>query len=501
MPTSAYDALIIGAGPAGCAAARLLAAWQHRVLLVDRPGGQSRTLGESIPPSAQKILATVGMLAAVEDAGFTPWRGNTVWWADTPPRVESFASGTAGYQVVRRRFDEILRQLVVQSGADVRTGIVRDVHVPGLGPPTASPEPTATIECDRRTFEVSATFVLDCSGRAGILARRGFREEEPSPRTIALAAAWRSSRRFPDVDATHTLVASYDDGWAWSVSASADERYVTVMIDPARTTLARDAVAREVYLAELRKVAPFARLLEGAALVDGPWGADASRYASSRCAGSDFLLVGDAASFIDPLSSFGVKKALASGWLAAVATHTALRSPAMREHALAFFDRREREIAATAARRASEFAADVAAARPHPFWLARAAGSDDDETADETNAARLAHDPAVVAAFEDLRRRPRIRLQPGRAAQFVRGPAVRGTEIIMDEQLKLPAWPHGLRYLRNVDLVALARLAPDHADVGALYGALVRLQPEVILPDFLGALSVLIARGALEHSE
>jgi flavin-dependent dehydrogenase len=99
-----------------------------------------------------------------------------------------------------------------------------------------------------------------------------------------------------------------------------------------------------VYRAEVAKVRPFVSLLVDATLEDGPWGADASGYDASRYAGPGFLLVGDAASFIDPLSSFGVKKALASAWVAAVATHTSISRPAMSDDALRFHDRRERAV-------------------------------------------------------------------------------------------------------------------------------------------------------------
>ena len=71
--------------------------------------------------------------------------------------------------------------------------------------------------------------------------------------------------------------------------------------------------------------------------------------------------------------------------------------------------------------------------------------------------------------------------------------------IVMDEHLFLPAWPGGVRYLRNIDLLLLMRLATEHHDVGALYEAMFRAQPGVSLPDYLGALSTLIARGALKH--
>ena len=69
----------------------------------------------------------------------------------------------------------------------------------------------------------------------------------------------------------------------------------------------------------------------------------------------------------------------------------------------------------------------------------------------------------------------------------------------MDDYVFAPAWPDGVRYLRNIDLLLLLRMAPEHRDVGALYDAMFREQPGVSLPDFLGALSTMIAHGALTH--
>jgi len=498
MAPREYDAIVIGAGPAGCGAARLLAAWSHRVLLVDRPGGQSRLLAESIPPSAQKILAALGLLQAIEDAGFTLWRGNTVWWGEDSPRIETFPPGAAGYQVERRRLDDLLRRLAEQSGADVRTGLVRDVRLAG-GDSEKFALPSVTIESAGEVSHASAPFVLDCSGRTGVIARHALRRSDSPARTVALAGVWTAERGFDGVDPTHTLVASYEDGWAWSVATSAHTRYLTAMVDPERTDLARGASALDVYVTETSKVRAFAGMIGTARLVDGPWGADASPYSARDYAGRDFLLVGDAGSFIDPLSSFGVKKALASAWLAAIATHTALTTSAMRDEALAFFNRRERELAASAMRPSARFAADAAAGTPHPFWLARATEPKDDELEDAPDPAVLATDPDVLTAFDDLRRRPEIRLRTGTVVRVAPRAAVRGREIVMDDHLFLPAWPGGVHYLRSVDLVALTRLAPQHRDVGDLYTAFVQATREVPLPDFLGALSALIARGALVH--
>jgi hypothetical protein len=247
-------------------------------------------------------------------------------------------------------------------------------------------------------------------------------------------------------------------------------------------------------------VRPFGPLLDRAALVDGPFGADASPYDAAQYAGTDFLLVGDAASFIDPLSSFGVKKALASGWLAAIVTHTALTRPGLRAVALAFHDRRERELYASAERPTARFAAEAApGGASHPFWLARASDRDDSDLEGSVDTAMLRNDPDVVAAFEDVRQRPSIQLRPGANVRVEPRAAVSGREIALVDHLILPGWSAGIRYLRNVDLLALWRAAPSHADVGDLCAAMEGRQPGVALPDVLGALAVLIARGALRH--
>src|SRR5262249_37069334 len=148
-------------------------------------------------------------------------------------------------------------------------------------------------------------------------------------------------------------------------------------------SLVRGAAALDVYRAELAKIAPFEARVAHASLVDGPWGADASAYSAERYAGDGFLLVGDAGSFIDPLSSFGVKKALVSGWLAAIAVHTALVRPSMAAEALAFFDRRERAVVASATAQSGRFATTAGARTSHPFWLARTAPVDAGEPDEE----------------------------------------------------------------------------------------------------------------------
>src|SRR5437763_624865 len=56
------DVLVIGAGPAGAAAAQLLAAWGRSVVLVHRPSLSGCSLAESLPSSTRKLLHVIGQL-------------------------------------------------------------------------------------------------------------------------------------------------------------------------------------------------------------------------------------------------------------------------------------------------------------------------------------------------------------------------------------------------------------------------------------------------------
>lgn len=465
--------------------------------LITRPAGDAR-LAVSLPPSCHKLFDAIGVSAAIERAGFVRSTGNTVWWGSREPRVEAFASGARGWQVET----DVLEAVMLDEAA--RAGVAIERVAGGQGGSSAFAQGASADEKDPHLH----SFVLDCTGRSGVLARaKGLRKYDDGPRTIALVASWRRDQPWPVPDETHTLVESYETGWAWSVpvlaaqaldrapsavaalgwkpsSPQALDRHIAVMVDPQRSDLARGGSAGDVYLAEIAKTAVFSELIAAASFEAGPWGWDASTYRSDQYAGDGWLLVGDAGSFIDPLSSAGVKKALASGWLAAIVTHTCLVRPAMRQHALDFFSAREAEVEAAHARTSRHFLTEAAPSHPHPFWSERADESVKD--ADDT--------PQVSEAFEQLRRAPSLSVRPNPAIRIEPRPAVSGREIVMEQRIVDSDPSAGVRHVRGVDLLVLLELAPSHSHVPDLFEAYLRRSSPVALPDFLYALATAVAR-------
>jgi hypothetical protein len=75
---------------------------------------------------------------------------------------------------------------------------------------------------------------------------------------------------------------------------------------------------------------------------------------------------------------------------------------------------------------------------------------------------------------------------------------VLGDRVRLEEHLVVPAFRDGVRYLRSIDLVKIVALAPEYDQVPELYAAYNRAANPAPLPDFLGALSVLVGKGLLD---
>ena len=492
-----FDSVVIGGGPAGATAGRFLAQWGYSVLILTRPSTRP-TLAECLPPSTRKLFKFFGILEQVDRAGFYRTSGNTFWWGGGPREAQNYPGPrhTWGYQVLRSEFDRLLLTLAEGTGAKVcPAATVRDVD---LGKNKAARLHYETADGEKNC--VTSRFVLDCSGRAGVIARQGFRAHETRHNTLALCGVWEKEGGWGLEDETHTLVESYKDGWAWSIPISPTVRYFTAMVDVRDSQIARGNALDRIYGAELAKTAQFRKILQTAAPRGEPWGCDASLYSAHRFAGSHFLLVGDAASSIDPLSSFGVKKALASAWAAAVVVNTCLKRPSMREAALEFFSNRERQVYETHRKQSARYFSEAAHRHPHPFWTRRGQAPvlDDRWEMDEEE---LKQDPEVLSALKALKQSSSIHLQMQDRARIAKSPVIEGNEVVLREAIATATNPLlGLPYLWGVNLPKLTSIAGGYRQVPELFDAYNRICPPVALPHLLGALAFLLAKRVLRNA-
>ena len=492
------DVLVIGGGPAGSTAAQLLASWGRSVTIAHRPPASRLTLAESLPASTRKLLRFLGQLDRVDAAAFHPNTGNRAEWAGASRATTSV---DAGFHVPREAFDRVLRDHAEDAGARVVDATIRRVA-------TDDPTRASAMTTDGHPIELRARYVLDCSGRAGVIARHGRRRTDAPYRTLAIVAEWECDD-WPLEEHTCTTIESYSEGWAWSVPLSATRRQCTVMVGPPnrrRQGFGGQEGGQRVLLSryqhELAKATTLTARLANARRVSAPWTCDASMYDCMRAAEGPVLLVGDAASFIEPLSSAGVKKALLSAWRAAVVTNTCLANPAMAEAASDLYVRREREVYQDCLRRSAAFFAEAARVYDTPFWTARAGyapGADAalDIDSEGPSDDSLRRDASVRAAFEQLRADGEVWVRPADALRFASVPTIDGREVVMREAVVVPGFESPMHYAAGVDLARLARIVSGGADVPTIIAAYQDNVGPVPIAGLLTGLSFLIARQAL----
>lgn len=112
---------------------------------------------------------------------------------------------------------------------------------------------------------------------------------------------------------------------------------------------------------------------------------------------------------------------------------------------------------------------------------------------------RCLDDPDVLVAFEALKASPSIRLVVTPQTEVIQSAVIGNRKIVLEDHLATPSVPEGLRFLRGVDVHRVVDLAGKHDQVPDLFESYNRTCPPVPLPDFLGVLSLLLAKGVLRN--
>ena len=352
------DVLIAGGGPAGASSALRLAQYGHEVLLLDKgPKGDVKRqhVGESLPSSIRVVLTTLGLELPPELVATRPPSHLVYWgemqggrsWADVSERESSLL-------VWRGRFDRFLREKAAAAG-------VR------LVPDAVSRVSRSEGAVDVRTVggaELRARFFIDATGRSGVLAR-SYRRKQSRFRTLALTGHFRTEETSPP-----TIVEAFEDGWIWTAPLANGLRDVTVMLEASEARSDRSIL----FASALGGARNVSSLVSGASLSGPLRGIDATPYDASRFCGADFLLVGDAASFLDPLSAHGVHKAMDGALVAAVSAHTILERPERASDAADFYNRREGNIYRFTTERLRALYRQETRFSARPFWRKRSEG-------------------------------------------------------------------------------------------------------------------------------
>ncbi|MFU8857529.1 MAG: NAD(P)/FAD-dependent oxidoreductase [Deferrisomatales bacterium] len=183
IPARGWDAAVVGAGPAGAAAAHLAAEGYH-VLLLDRDAfPRDKTCGDGLLPDAIGALGRLGLREIAQAAG-RRWAGHSVW---SPGQVRVDVPGD--YLTLRRsRLDALLAERAVKAGACFARGCV--LRLAGAGGPQVVLRVAGLEHAIHARFAVLAT-----GARLDILRRLGLPVPPSPPDAVGITCYARSSVR------------------------------------------------------------------------------------------------------------------------------------------------------------------------------------------------------------------------------------------------------------------------------------------------------------------
>jgi len=335
------DVLVIGGGPAGSTAATLLVERGYQVVLLEKEHHPRFHIGESLLPANLPILARLGVADEVKAIGMQKWGAEFISPWDGRHQTFEFAEGwnkllPFAYQVRRSQFDEILFRRAARAGAQAIEGCrVRDVAFQADG---AGALVQATLE-DGRSESWQARFIVDASGRDTFLGNRlKAKRRNTKHNSAALYGHFRGARRYADKRAGDISIYWFDHGWFWFIPLADGTTSVGAVVWPYYTKT-RAVPVREFFLQTIRLCAPLAERLQDAELVADVTATGNYSYACDRACGANYLLLGDAYTFIDPMFSSGVMLAMNSAVAGVDAIDQCLRDPRNAPQALKSFER------------------------------------------------------------------------------------------------------------------------------------------------------------------
>jgi FADH2 O2-dependent halogenase len=310
------DVIIIGGGPAGSTLACYLSLAGIDTLLLEQANHPRPHVGESLVTSTYLPFKEIGFIDTMEEVRFVRKYG-AAWHAlsgkefsiSFSPFPKYGIDRDYIYHVDRSKFDHLLIKHAEKLGAKVVQGVrVRQVlfddgNAVGVRAQVGETE-----------FDLHAKLIVDASGRHTLLGRQlGIKENDPIFDQYAVHAWFKGLDRgaTESADYIHIYFLPVDRGWAWQIPITDEITSVGIVAERDVFRKARKDVA-EYFDTYIHSNPALTQALAQAERINEFKTEGDYSYVMKQFVGDHFMMVGDAARFVDPIFSSGVSVAMMS---------------------------------------------------------------------------------------------------------------------------------------------------------------------------------------------
>ena len=342
METQHCDVLVIGGGPAGCTIAPLLAQKGYSVTLLEKAHHPRFHIGESLLPANLPLFAKLGVADQVRAIGMEKWGAefNSPWYDYSQPYAFADAlnkSMPMAYQVLRSKFDEILIKNAAQLGVSVLEGcMAKEVK---FLPQDKGVQVDAEHDDGSKSIW-QARYIVDASGRDTLLSNQlKLKVRDEKHNSVAIYAHFSNAQRETGKDEGKISIFWFEHGWFWYIPLVDGITSVGLVTWPYFLKTRQGTSLKQFFMAAIQQSPALQQRLDNAAMEGSATATGNFSYTSRRCYGNNYLLLGDAFAFVDPIFSSGVWLAMHSGEVGAEAVDAVLSRSARAPQVLKKFER------------------------------------------------------------------------------------------------------------------------------------------------------------------